>query len=116
MLWYTPKVIDDEESLGVDSPDGGDGIECQVRATRAGVGVRRHVRMGANPGNAIRVSIHFGGGGNSKNSARILVFVDPLTGKGIVRMGMFDLSKNRRGKEIGKQLVWETDTPVWKGK
>ncbi len=106
----------DESEIGVDSPDNGDGIKCRVHVTSAGGAANRTVRIGALPGNAVRVSISFGRSSKAKASARVLVFVDPLTGKGVVRMGMYDTSKSTSGRETGKQLVWETDTPVWKGK
>jgi len=43
--------------------------------------------------------------------ARVLAYVDPATGKAVVRLGMFDTSKANRGTEIGKQLIWESDEP-----
>lgn len=103
----------DEESIGIDSPDGGDGITCRVGTTTSTGGRSRTARIHAEPGNAIRVSVAFQGANKrnkSQESARILAFIDPITGAGVVRMGLY-----KNGKEEGKQIVWQTDFPIWKG-
>lgn len=105
-----------EDDIGIDSPDGGAGITCNVRANSNTRRIQRSTRASAEPGSTIRVSISFNSERGGKNSARILAYIDPITGKGIVRMGMFDTSSSAIGKEVGKQLVWETERPVWKGK
>lgn len=68
----------------------------------------------AAPGSTIRVSIRCGPnkGRRVGKVARVLAFIDPLTGKLIVRMGMFDVSRSTRGAEDGPQVVWDSDGPV----
>lgn len=45
--------------------------------------------------------------------ARILAFIDPITGKLVVRMGMWDVSRSTRGAEVGPQVVYESEAPVY---
>lgn len=105
--------IPDEESIGVDSPDQGTGISCRVSTTTNSGSRRRDTRIQSEPGNFLRCSVGFKSVGKSKKSeaeARVLVFVDPLTGNGTIRIGLW-----KDGKEYERQIVYETDIPVWKG-
>lgn len=42
-------------------------------------------------------------------SARMLAYVDPATGKAMVRLGMYSSPGGKQGHETGQQLVWESD-------
>lgn len=105
--------INDEESIGT---KGEGDITCRVQADGDSRSFQTRSSVRAVPGSAIRVSIvpsrkrksSFG------RVARILAFVDPLTGKLVVRMGMWDVTRSTKGCEIGPQVVWESDVPVCK--
>lgn len=105
-------VMINEEDIGIESPDNGTGISVRVSSNSHGRSNQRTLRMSAEPGNAVRVSIGFSGDGASKNkrTVRALVYVDPISGEGCIRIGGFVGSR-----EEGKQLVYRTDKPVWKG-
>lgn len=113
MALTQPKSVTNEEDIGIDSPDGGDGLSCRVSTTTPTGARRRHTQINAEPGNFIRVAVNFKGNGGGKKggkTARILAYVDPLTGKGVIRLGLYD-----GNKEYNRQIMYETDIPVWKG-
>lgn len=116
------QVIDDEDSIGIDDT-AGRGIVCRVQCSGESRRVEKTASVSSVPGSAIRVSIGSGVGAYGKRSqrnglgkkvARLLAYVDPLTGKLVVRMGMYDISKHRKGVEVGPQVVWESDSPICK--
>lgn len=99
----------DETDIGIDTPDGGTDLQCRV-SVAGGRSYTKTVAMAAAPGHALRVSVTARG---LKHSARILAFVDPMTGKLVIRMGMFVTDKNGRGNEENEQIIWDSDKPVY---
>jgi hypothetical protein len=102
-----------EEDIGVEGEDGG-GLFARVQVDGSSRRYERRATAGLAPGSAIRVSIgaRKGRGKGLGRVARILAYIDPLTGNLVVRMGMYDITKNRRGSEVGPQVVFTSDTPV----
>lgn len=104
---------EDEEAIG---SDGTSGIQWRVQGNGAGSKYQRSGSVASSSGSVIRVSV---GPSHGKKSgvrcvSRLLAFVDPLTGKLVVRMGMWDVSRSTKGHEVGPQVVWESDVPVCK--
>lgn len=98
----------DEDGIGSESPDGGTDIVARV-AVGGKRNYTRTITAKAIPGSAIRLTLHFGG---LKHSARILAFVDPMTGKAVIRMGMLE-RKGGKVSEADQQIVWDSDGPIY---
>lgn len=103
--------IADEESIGT---EGRGGLFVRVQADGRSRRYQKQSNVEASPGCAVRVSVGLRGktGRGIKRVARLLAFIDPLTGHLVVRMGMYDISKTKRGQEEGPQIVWNSDVPV----
>lgn len=105
----TPTYIGkDENDIGHSKADGSS-LSCRIHVDAGDRPFQRSASCAAVVGNAIRLVLSFGGTGVA---ARLLAYVDPLTGKAVIRMGMFDISDNNRGHEIGDQIVWDSDEPI----
>lgn len=105
--------LHDEEAIGT---DGIRGLQWRVQASGRVKKTERSGSVDGAPGSVIRVAI---GPSNGKRQgvrqvARILAFIDPLNGKLVVRMGMWNVSRSTKGYEEGPQVVWESDTPIVK--
>lgn len=101
-----------EDDLGEDQPGAGPRLRCKISVD----GRLRRSHQASCPtglGHCIRASVMFDSpdGKTIPFSARLLAYVDPATGKAVCRLGMFDISKPGKGKEVGQQLVWESDEP-----
>lgn len=107
------ETVDDEESVGTKG-SGNLTATVQVHGSKRRFSNRASAKLEA--GSVIRVSIVFGGKGSKtvKRAARILAFVDSVTGEGVVRMGMWDTSRSTKGSEVGPQVVWRSEVPVVK--
>lgn len=103
----------DEEAIG---SDGTSGIQWRVQGSGKASKYQRSGSVASGPGSVIRVSVGPSRGKSSgvRTVSRLLAFVDPLTGKLVVRMGMWDVSRSTKGHEVGPQVVWESDVPVCK--
>lgn len=103
----------DEEAIG---SEGSGSLLCRVQVNGKRQRFQKQISADLSPGSTIRVSVGIGGTrirGDAK-VARILAFVDPISGKLVVRMGMFNIKKNTRGHEEDQQLVYTSDEPVVK--
>lgn len=103
----------DEEGIGV---EGEGSLVCRTQVSGKTRRFQRQIQADLSPGSTVRVSVGVSGTrvrGDAK-VARILAFVDPLTGKLIIRMGMYNIKKNTVGHEEDQQLVYESDVPVVK--
>ena len=105
------ETVDDEESIG-SKGSGSLTASVQVHGSQRRFSTRASAKLA--PGSVIRVSITAGGlrAKKIKRAARILAFVDSVTGELVVRMGMYDISRNTKGCEDGPQVVWRSEIPV----
>lgn len=105
--------LSDEERIGT---KGEGRIAARVQADGQSRSFQQTSSVKAAPGSALRVSITARDGRSKRfgKTARILAFVDPLTGELVVRMGMWDVTRSTKGHEIGPQVVWRSDVPVCK--
>lgn len=105
------ETVDDEESVGT---KGSGGLHCsvQVHGSQRRFSTRSSAKLA--PGSIIRISVVASGkkGKALKRAARALVFVDSVTGELVIRMGMWDISSNTKGCEVGPQVVYRSDIPV----
>ena len=104
-------TLEDEENVGVDRVDGSD-IAVRIAVSGRRRRFEKRVEVAAQPGCAIRLSLNFPG---CDSAFRVLAYVDPQTGKAVVRSGEFRVSDtDKRGHEVGTQLVWESDVTIWR--
>lgn len=105
------ETVADEEAIGT---EGRGGLFCRVQADGASRGSVRQHHVELRPGSCIRVSVGARRvrGKTVKKVARLLAFVDPITGKLVIRMGMYDISTSTKGHEDGPQIVDVSDAPV----
>lgn len=105
------ETIADEEEIGT---EGRGNLWCRVQADGAARSYIKQNYIELQPGCCFRVSIGVRprGGGRTEKVARVLAFIDPLTGNLVTRMGMFDISETKQGKEVGPQIVDVSDVPV----
>jgi hypothetical protein len=105
------EAIADEESVG---ETGRGGFVCRLQADGSSRSYSKQSHVELAPGSCFRVSVGASGKkrGLPKRVARLLAFVDPLTGHLVVRMGMYDITATTKGAEEGPQIVWTSDAPV----
>lgn len=111
----TDEEEDQEEDVGT---DGRGQLVCRTQVHGSSHKFSKQTAAELSPGTVIRVSLGVRNvrGKGPKVVARMLAFVHPETGKLVVRMGMYDISKENRGKPFGPQVVHESDTPVYEVK
>lgn len=100
---------------GVDSPVSRPGLTIRVGVSSARV-FQKVVGCRGAPGDSVKATICFRGldGKFIPERARILAFIDPLTGKAVVRMGMVkNDDETGSGQEVDSQVVWNSDVPVY---
>ena len=106
-----PDILADEESIGV---NGRGSLYCVVKCDGPKSSYSKKSAVELRPGSVIRVSIGVAGKhpNKPKKTARMICFVDPFTGKLVTRMGVYDISKSRSGREDSMQIVETSDLPV----
>ena len=107
------ETVDDEESVG-SRGDGSLTASVQVHGSQRRFSTRSSAKLA--PGSVIRVSVVASKKGSKGNrrAARLLAFIDSVTGELVVRMGMWDTSRSTKGSEVGPQVVWRSEVPVVK--
>lgn len=107
------ETVDDEESVG-SRGSGSLTANVQVHGSQRRFSTRSSAKLA--PGSVIRVSVVAGGARAKapKRAARMLAFIDSVTGELVVRMGMWDTSRSTKGSEVGPQIVWRSEVPVVK--
>lgn len=107
------ETVDDEESVG-SKGSGNLSATVQVHGSQRRFSTRASAKLA--PGSVIRVSVVASGKTSKGNrrAARLLAFVDSVTGDLVVRMGMWDTSRSTKGSEVGPQIVWRSEVPVVK--
>lgn len=101
----------DEDSIGIESADGGRDLVCRVYVGGSeGRSFSRAVSTSGKPGRTIRCTLRLAG---YPHTARLLAYVDPMTGQLVVRMGMLKKDKKGRTSEEDEQIVWTSDAPVY---
>jgi len=105
--------VDDEESIGA---EGRSGIRWRVQVDGDRERYERSGAVPARPGYSIRFSLGPAQGRRDgiRKVVRAIAYVDPITGKLVIRMGQWDVSKGTKGEEESQQVVFESDVPICK--
>ena len=106
-------MTEDEEEIAFEGDTGSNGsIMCSIAVAGREKVTKSFVCQGL-PGHKVRTSIwfRFPDGRRDPVMARVYAYIDPSTGQGVMRLGMFSVDGAKR-EEIGTQLTWRTDVPI----